>query len=299
MPLPIAILPPVGSTDDHGSDDEPGEGSEVDEFRFVQRLRAVRRADPTQSKLWPWHYTRDRFATNFGTHREWEDLFVAILRASTQVGRRDYERMYDERGFIEHFMFMSIDDRHFILDHGSPAIGGRSRWRLSEQLPDTDGDGWPISNEAFQRRWNGDVRLLLKRLIKKHEGEIAEVDGWWTPYTGTPPTTAVWQHPRFSLDRHQWLLGGLPSIGGSGNRVLKLGDNVLDGYDYECREAHVVTLPWLFREHGQAYTACQLYRFYRQCKLLAVKRKHAWAAPLRRAAAHWRYEHTGRYGFGG
>ena len=60
----------------------------------------------------------------------------------------------------------------------------------------------------------------------------------------------------------------------------------------------MITLPGLFCELGNTYTACDLYRFWNEGDLLTVKRAHAWAKPERVAASRLRYEETGRYGHG-
>ena len=60
----------------------------------------------------------------------------------------------------------------------------------------------------------------------------------------------------------------------------------------------MITLPGLFVELGGEYSACDLYRFWNEGDLLAVKRQHAWAKPERVAAAARRFEKTGRYGHG-
>ena len=70
-----------------------------------------------------------------------------------------------------------------------------------------------------------------------------------------------------------------------------------EGRPWSMRQAMVITLPGLFFELSEKYTACQLYRFWQEGELLAVKRQHAWGNPERQAAAKLRYEDTGHYGF--
>ena len=48
---------------------------------------------------------------------------------------------------------------------------------LTDVLPDTDGEGEPMSSHALAGRWQYNVAEVLKHLMKKHEGELAELKG--------------------------------------------------------------------------------------------------------------------------
>ena len=102
-----------------------------------------------------------------------------------------------------------------------------------------------------------------------------------------------------------------PAVGGKGkecdkggftnktaNRVLKITGGNDDSVEYQVREGWVVSLPELVYELGKWYSARELYRYFCSRPELAVKRQHAWASDVRRAAAVLRKEETGFYGFG-
>ena len=48
---------------------------------------------------------------------------------------------------------------------------------MTDVLPDTDGEGEPMSSHALAGRWQYNVAEVLKHLMKKHEGELAELTG--------------------------------------------------------------------------------------------------------------------------
>jgi hypothetical protein len=104
-----------------------------------------------------------------------------------------------------------------------------------------------------------------------------------------------------------------PAVGGKGkgkecdkggftyktaNRVLKLTGGNADSVEYQVREGLVVSLPELFYELGKWYSAKELYQYFCSRPELAVKRQHAWASEVLRAAAVLRKEETGYYGWG-
>ena len=78
------------------------------------------------------------------------------------------------------------------------------RLTLLRELPDTDFSGRPISAEIFQQRWQGNAQLLIKHLVKKHEGEVIELDGQWVPMEGPPPISGPFFHPQFAASASQW-----------------------------------------------------------------------------------------------
>ena len=63
-------------------------------------------------------------------------------------------------------------------------------------FPDTDGEGDAIQLQVFASRWRHDPHGLLKHLIKKHEGELIEVEGYWIQGIGPVPDQLF--HPQFA-----------------------------------------------------------------------------------------------------
>ena len=64
------------------------------------------------------------------------------------------------------------------------------------------------------------------------------------------------------------------------------------------RQARVFALPELLAQLGDVYTARTLYEYYLAARIIVHKRMHGRSAQVRQAAAHERYQQTGRYGFG-
>ena len=53
-------------------------------------------------------------------------------------------------------------------------------WKLIDELPDTDQLSGAIMDSAtFASRWQQKPSEVLKHLLKKHEGELVELRGWW------------------------------------------------------------------------------------------------------------------------
>ena len=55
---------------------------------------------------------------------------------------------------------------------------------MTDELPDIDElSGAIMDPNKFASQWNCDPRHVLKHLIKKHEGELVELEGWWVEVT--------------------------------------------------------------------------------------------------------------------
>ena len=53
-------------------------------------------------------------------------------------------------------------------------------WKLIDELPDTDQlSGAIVDSASFASRWQRNPSEVLKHLLKKHEGELVELQGWW------------------------------------------------------------------------------------------------------------------------
>ena len=97
-----------------------------------------------------------------------------------------------------------------------------------------------------------------------------------------------------------------PAVGGRCSKFvqdkgLPFTSNILkwdkDG-TWQYREGKCVSLSHLFAACGHSFTAAKLYEYFYNCSIIASKRPHPWAAPVRQAAAVRRRNTTGRWGHG-
>ena len=74
---------------------------------------------------------------------------------------------------------------------------------MTDELPDTNElTGVPISDSDFLKIWDRNGELLIRSLIKKHEGESKEVAGHWV--LSTEPVTSIPDSlfdPQFCLNK--------------------------------------------------------------------------------------------------
>ena len=90
--------------------------------------------------------------------------------------------------------------------------------------------------------------------------------------------------------------GSKSATGDESTRVLSFREGVPPGYNFAFRQAWVVTLPTLLWRLSHLFTAQELYSYYCSCRLLANRREHSWANPVRAVAASYRmaiYGHRG------
>ena len=92
-----------------------------------------------------------------------------------------------------------LEEQPLALQGTAVGVGG---WKLGDELPDTDKlTGEPISYWDFRDRWNQDAKKLMHHLIKKHEGELKELEGHWVessdPVSSIPDALF---DPQFSLN---------------------------------------------------------------------------------------------------
>ena len=167
----------------------------------------------------------------------------------------------------------------------------------------------------------GNSQELLFHLMKRHEGELAEVIGEWVPYDYDPaigvPTALCL--PQFALDDKQFRnMSALTKPKGKGKgkckgqplaapsfvsawpigetRVLRPPTN--NGECWHVRSSRVVSLPRLFYELGVQYNACELLAYWSTLQSFALKKPHSVSSAERQMAARLRYEKTGLYGWG-
>ena len=59
---------------------------------------------------------------------------------------------------------------------------------MVDELPDTDElSGIPMTEEVFGSRWHRDHKLVVTHLLKKHEGDLVELEGQWELRQGAVP----------------------------------------------------------------------------------------------------------------
>ena len=90
--------------------------------------------------------------------------------------------------------------------------------------------------------------------------------------------------------------GSKSATGDKSTRVLSFHEGVVPGYDFAVRQAAVLTLPTLFLRLAHFFPAHQLYAFYCSCRVLAMRREHQWANPVRATAAWYRMATYGHWG---
>ena len=181
-----------------------------------------------------------------------------------------------------------------------------SRWHSPASLPDTDGMGErAIPPGDFERRWDCDVCKLVKHLIKKHEGEVVEVNGYWREMTGAQATLgSFFMHKQFATSAMQSETMSRRFSGKSAGYIehpSAVGDTTIiktHGTRLCHREGWAFSLPEMLLAWWDEFSCQQLYSFYNNCAILVRKRDHPWASLDRRAAAHLRKKETGRWGFG-
>ena len=69
-----------------------------------------------------------------------------------------------------------------------------------------------------------------------------------------------------------------------------------DDDEFYIKQDSVTTLPELFLNLGEKYTAMELYFFYNNCQRIVKKRAHQHSSKDRRDAAWLRWRETGRWG---
>ena len=312
---------------------EEGGDSEAEERAFKRMVSAVRRRFPRQQRFYikPRGKFRPEPADGSGVGAGQGPILVYdvdLHMRATQIGLRfGWHELssQDENGrsFIALHNYNAITYRYDLLERLpgtlTPSRLG-SGWRLTDELPDTDLEsGAVMADQVFASRWQRNPGLVLHHLIKKHEGELVELEGSWCRGLSTFVIDDGFFDPQFALtpDAYRLCKGlakgkgkgaqelAVGSSGGKGkskqeqrvpfsNRVLQLHENG----EWRYRAGIATTLPLLLVSLGPVYTAAKLYKFYNQCTLLCTKRPHAWASPVRAAANHERFRATGRHGFG-
>ena len=92
----------------------------------------------------------------------------------------------DGRRFVAAQNFDAQTHRHYILENVRAAEGG---WHLADALPDTDQlSGMPMTEDTFATsRWQQNASLVLKHVMKAHEGGLVELEGQWVRGHGDVP----------------------------------------------------------------------------------------------------------------
>ncbi len=320
--------------------------SEAEERAFKRRVASIRRVHPAHKRFSV--LPRGRFASLIpvggGPLAVGSEATIHIdmalhrkaVRCGIPFGMNELTSE-DENGrrFVASINHVAITRRFELLERISQEGG---RWRLTDELPDTDVETGAVMDPAvFASRWQQDPQKVLLHLVKKHEGELVELEGGWTCGVmgeGEGPIPDKLFDPQFAKNaedhritqamakgkskgksKEEPAVGGKhkskgkskeeeePAVGGKGkskqgfsffNRVLELS---VDG-TWRYRQGTAITLSHLLLALGEQYTAAKLYAYYNMCAPLAVKRPHAWADPVRQAAAIERFRTTGYYGFG-
>ena len=178
------------------------------ELQFKSRVAAVTRVTPKHQRMWltpakrfsrrrksavgdGWSAVGDGWCPGVdGTISMDMDLHAWVVplgkpfdleALSAKYAPPDHAVNVAEKFFVGMATSFSISSRKRLEEQPlalrGTAAGG---WKLGDELPDTDKlTGEPISDWAFHQRWNQDARNLMHHLIKKHEGELKELEGHW------------------------------------------------------------------------------------------------------------------------
>ena len=109
------------------------------------------------------------------------------------------------KSFVAAQNFDAVTRRYDILErHPEAKVPSRDGgWCLVDELPDTDVlSGIPMSDAIFASRWQQDPSLVLKHLLKKHEGELVELEGWWERGQGEVPDALF--DPQFACNEEDY-----------------------------------------------------------------------------------------------
>ena len=96
----------------------------------------------------------------------------------------------DEHGrcFVARLCFDAITRRKGILEIPGSLIGSAERgWPLCDELPNLDTLDEGMSQDTFASHWQQGPAKVMHHMIKKHEGELVEVEGWWQTGDGELP----------------------------------------------------------------------------------------------------------------
>ena len=134
-----------------------------------------------------------------------------------------------------------------------PATGGV--WDMSD-MPATGGT---------QEAWS-----FIRDLCLRHRGEVRELRGEWVEFDSPLPEAML--NPQFNGSfvrvSGEMAMRGRLAAGSWGKRG-----------EVEIRSARVFGLADLFWEFGEDYTAAELYEYYTQCRVIAMRRsrgQRAW-----------------------
>jgi len=238
---------------------------------------------------------------------------------------------YEEhRRFVTHWNFEAVTRSHQLF--AQPDLG---TWKLLSELPDTDAEtGAPMDDATFTSRWQRQSEVVLKHLMKKHEGEVRQFWGKWSKGKGEIHPNLY--DPQFALTHDDYLRCKGKADWGKGKSIHQRDYDIMsrchgkgkdkdegkqhskgdeDEHEFRfenrvLRERHdgswehmggmAVSLPQLFLSLGHLYTAAELYGYFNTLEPLCVKRPHAWASPVRQVAAagRWRESNGRGRGFG-
>jgi len=109
----------------------------------------------------------------------------------------------DGRRFVAALNFEAKTRRHDLLERTPGAL--LPTWQLCSQLPDTDLEtGAPMDASKFASRWQRKAADVLTALIKKHEGELRELQGYWIRGEGEVHDFLF--DPQFALTQSDYLM---------------------------------------------------------------------------------------------
>ena len=169
-----------------------GEDSEAEEIAFKLKVTAVVRVAAKAKRFAMAPYQRFRRAVgaaatlDMRVHKYALHMGEGVEFTLTSLSEKNDQG----RWFVPAQNFDATTRRYDLLERQPEAIvpSWQGGWCLVDELPDTDElSGIPMSDNNFASRWQGDVSVVLKHLLKKHEGELVELEGRWERGQGEVP----------------------------------------------------------------------------------------------------------------
>ena len=183
--------------------------SEQEDMAFKLKVSAVVRKSPKARRFAVTHHSRFRPPPYVGGGTAPDVLRICIklhreVRDQKHGQRFNLEllRNKDEYGrwFVPAMSFAAVTHRYDILERKPRALrhSWQGGWKLIDELPDTDQlSGAIMDSETFVSRWQQNPSEVLKHLLKKHEGELVELEGWWVQGTEEFPPDELFD-PQFA-----------------------------------------------------------------------------------------------------
>ncbi len=317
---------------------QAGKAQPESEEQRTARLLSLRRRDPRQVPRSKRPVNRFEVpcnplsaASRITWSLDWkimDKLFDAVLinywQFTVDMLARPFAKEHPQRqtkpqNYVAFMNDNNIHYRHKLFDEviskGLAVRGGP--WRLFEALPAIDEPTQVMTQQDFQKEFgfaeeegpHGAIKRYFTDIVRRYEGEVAEIEGGWVIQdTPMPRKEAMWHHQFARGEAQRQALKDLQTQSAVGDKefednvdVHELGSTTVlrfprDGVGHWRRQAKVTVLARLFYDLGKEYTAQELLWWWLHAYKIVKKREHS-TVPDRQAAAQIRKKKFGHYGF--